>query len=275
MGDDYRWPQIAGPTGCAARRRSAGADRSEDTMTATTPRGPVLTLVGTLGLALTLVLVNGATTRDAPPVPVTAAPAAVTAAPDPAPPPGSPEPAASASASAPEAAAAPQAAFPTKAKFVGEASTAKGPIPIAITVDGGRAKAYVCDGKKIEAWLQGTAEKGVVELTGRKGARLSGRLVGDAVEGTVELAGYPEWTFSARATKSTRAGLYRASAGGTTTGWIVRDDAGREQVGMLRDASGAERPAPALDLGGTAPAAAVPGTAAPVDGDTDVLPSAS
>ena len=60
----------------------------EDTMTPTTPRGPVLTLVAMLGLALTLVLVNGATTRDAAAVPVAAAPAAVTAAADPAPPVG-------------------------------------------------------------------------------------------------------------------------------------------------------------------------------------------
>ena len=188
--------------------------------------------------------------------------------------PGSPSAASEPAAPATEALAEPPtAAFPAKAKFVGEAATAKGPIPIAITVDGGRAKAYVCDGKKIEAWLQGTAKDGTVELTGRKGARLSGKLVGDAVEGTVVLAGYPEWTFSAGATKSTRAGIYRASAGGATTGWIVRDDAGREQVGMLRDATGAERTAPPLDVAGPAPAAAVPGLPAAVDGDTDVLPT--
>jgi hypothetical protein len=176
-------------------------------MTPTTPRGPVLTLVAMLGLALTLVLVNGATTRDAAAVPVAAAPAAVTAAADPAPPSAAPEPA------TPAAAEPPAAAFPAKAKFVGEAPTAKGPIPIEITVDGGRAKAYVCDGKKIEAWLQGTAENGVVELTGRKGARLSGTLTGDAVEGTVVLAGHPEWTFSAGPTTSTRAELDRANPG--------------------------------------------------------------
>ena len=181
-------------------------------MTPTTPRGPVLTLVAMLGLALTLVLVNGATTRDAAAVPVAAAPAAVTAAADPAPRSVAPEPA------APTATEPPAAAFPETAKFVGEAPTAKGPIPIEITVDGGRAKAYVCDGKKIEVWLQGTAENGVVELTGRKGARLSGTLTGDAVEGTVVLAGYPEWTFSAGPTTSTRAELDRARAGLSATG---------------------------------------------------------
>ena len=184
-------------------------------MTPTTPRGPVLTLVAMLGLALTLVLVNGATTRDAAVVPVAAAPAAVTAAADPAPPSATPEPAAPTAGAAAEP---PAAAFPATAKFVGEAPTAKGPIPIEITVDGGRAKAYVCDGKKIEVWLQGTAEDGVVELTGRKGARLSGTLTGDAVEGTVVLAGYPEWTFSAGPTTSTRAELDRARAGLPATG---------------------------------------------------------
>jgi hypothetical protein len=183
-------------------------------MTPTTPRGPVLTLVATLGLALTLVLVNGATTRDAAAVPVAAAPAAVAAA-APAPPPAAPEPAVPTAGAAAEP---PAAAFPATAKFVGEAPTAKGPIPIEITVDGGRAKAYVCDGKKIEVWLQGTAEDGVVELTGRKGARLSGTLTGDAVEGTVVLAGHPEWTFSAGPTTSTRAELDRARAGLPATG---------------------------------------------------------
>jgi hypothetical protein len=183
-------------------------------MTPTTPRGPVLTLVAMLGLALTLVLVNGATTRDAAAVPVAAAPAAVTAAVDPAAPSAAPEPAAPETVAEPP----PTAAFPATAKFVGEAPTAKGPIPIEITVDGGRAKAYVCDGKKIEVWLQGTAEDGVVELTGRKGARLSGTLTGDAVEGTVVLAGHPEWTFSAGPTTSTRAELDRARAGLPATG---------------------------------------------------------
>jgi hypothetical protein len=182
-------------------------------MTPTTPRGPVLTLVAMLGLALTLVLVNGATTRDAAAVPVAAAPAAVTVA-DPAPPSAAPEPAAPETVAEPP----PTAAFPATAKFVGEAPTAKGPIPIEITVDGGRAKAYVCDGKKIEVWLQGTAEDGVVELTGRKGARLSGTLTGDAVEGTVVLAGHPEWTFSAGPTTSARAELDRARAGLPATG---------------------------------------------------------
>jgi hypothetical protein len=183
-------------------------------MTPTTPRGPVLTLVAMLGLALTLVLVNGATTRDAAAVPVAAAPVAVTAAVDPAAPSAAPEPAAPETVAEPP----PTAAFPATAKFVGEAPTAKGPIPIEITVDGGRAKAYVCDGKKIEVWLQGTAEDGVVELTGRKGARLSGTLTGDAVEGTVVLAGHPEWTFSAGPTTSTRAELDRARAGLPATG---------------------------------------------------------
>ena len=57
-----------------------------------------------------------------------------------------------------------------------------------------------------------------MELTGRKGARLSGTLTGDAVEGTVVLAGHPEWTFSAGPTTSTRAELDRARAGRPATG---------------------------------------------------------
>ena len=171
MGDDYPMAAGRGPQLGRHAGKPLPATRPptpEDTMTPTTPRGPVLTLVAMLGLALTLVLVNGATTRDAAAVPVAAAPAAVTAAVDPAPPMAAPR------TGRPRdrgGAWPPTAAFPATAKLIGEAPTAKGPIPIEITVDGGRAKAYVCN--KIEVWLQGTAEDGVVELTGRKGARLS------------------------------------------------------------------------------------------------------
>jgi hypothetical protein len=227
-------------------------------------RGPILTLVAVLGLAMVLVTVNTASSPADPVVAAAAAAVPAPPAPGPAGPPPDPAPV--------SAAVDPPPAFPPKAKFVGEAATKKGPIPIAITVDGGRAKAYVCDGKKVEAWLQGTAKDGAVELTGRRGARLSGTLQDDSVAGTLLLPDYPEWTFAAKATASTRAGLYRAAGAGATTGWIVRDDAGRDQVGISRDAAGVTRSAPLLDLAGPGPAAAVPGTPSLVDGDTDVLP---
>ena len=41
---------------------------------------------------------------------------------------------------------------------------------IAIAVKDGKAIAYVCDGKKIEAWLDGTLQGDTLALTGKGGA---------------------------------------------------------------------------------------------------------
>lgn len=229
-------------------------------------RGPIVTLVAVFGLALVLLLVNLSTTDAEPPAPLAQD---TSATPVPAP---SPTPSQSAAA---EPAAAPTepapSPFPEYAKYVGEATTAKKPIPVAITVDGGQAKAYVCDGKKIEAWLQGSAENGELRLTGRGENRLTGELTGDTVTGTVLIKGYPEWTFSATATDGKRAGVYRASGGGTTTGWIVRDEAGSDQVGISSDATGDPVPAPRLNVTTPEPASDALGTPVLVDGNTNVL----
>jgi hypothetical protein len=162
---------------------------------------PVLTLVVVAALAAVLFVANSlsapaAQTVAAPAPAASSAPAEPAVPPPPPPPPPPPTP--------------PPAVVVEKV-FAGRSSGNE--VTVAVAVKDGRAVAYVCDGKKIEAWLQGTAENGVVELTGRKGARLSGTLTGDAVEGTVVLAGHPEWTFSAGPTTSTRAELDRANPG--------------------------------------------------------------
>ena len=44
-----------------------------------------------------------------------------------------------------------------------------GAASLAIVVNNGKAIAYVCDGKKVEAWLNGTMANGQIDLTGAAG----------------------------------------------------------------------------------------------------------
>ncbi|HEY2192604.1 MAG TPA: hypothetical protein VGH76_09930 [Actinomycetospora sp.] len=209
-------------------------------------RAPIVTLATVVVLGLVLIVVDMAVQRPA----AAPAPAAPTVA---------------APAPAPAAAAAPApAAFPARAHYVGEVTSAGATIPIAVTVDGAHAKAYVCDGQDVEAWLQGTAGAGSLDASGRKGNHLTGHLDGDRLTGTVHLAGRPDAPFTADPTSGDRAGVYRQSVAGRTTGWIVRGDGG--QVGLSHDGSGAVAPAPPLP-----PAGPLPSGVAPVDGTTDVL----
>ncbi len=217
------------------------------------PRGPLLTLLAVFALGAAMLGVNIAASDPAAPPDTTSA--AATA------------PAASSGEATTTAAAAPTAApdpFPDRARYVGEAQTATGTIPVSITIDGDRAKVYVCDNRRIEAWLQGSARDGLVDARGRGANHLTGRHEGTQITGTVQITGYPEWSFTAQTSRDTTSGVYRASGGGRTTGWIVQDSSGR-QVGLSHDASGAVSPARTID-----PSALPPGAAA-VDGSTDVL----
>lgn len=121
-----------------------------------------------------------------------------------------------------------------------------GSATIAISVHEGVAIAYLCDGKKTEAWLQGTAADGRLRLTGRKGANLTGTFGGGRATGVVA-AGGREWKFTASAV-SKPSGLYRATAdvrgAKVVGGWIVLPDG--SQVGVLTT-DGVPAPAPSLD----------------------------
>jgi hypothetical protein len=138
------------------------------------------------------------------------------------------------------------AAFPAEASYVGR--TTKGDASIAITVKGGKAVAYLCDGRKTEAWLQGTATNGVLSLQGRGGAQLTGEVAGERVSGTVSTGG-AEWSFTASSARAP-AGLYRANAAvsgvPSKIGWIVQPDG--SEVGIL-NRNGAVEPAPPLGPG--------------------------
>lgn len=217
-------------------------------------RAPIVTLAAVVVLGLVLIGVDMAVQRPA--ADTAATPAAVAPAPAPATPPT-------------VVAAASPTAFPTRVRYVGDVVSEGVSIPIAITVDGGRAKAYVCDGRHVEAWLQGEASPGTpasLDATGRHGNHLTGQLDGDRLTGTVHLAGRPDAPFTASPATDPAAGVYRRAGADRTTGWIVGGNGG--QVGLSHDGTGAVGPAPPLPVAGPLPAGV-----APVDGTTDVLAS--
>ena len=120
---------------------------------------------------------------------------------------------------------------------------------VAVTLRGGKAVAYFCDGRDQESWLKGDVEAdGSMRLTGQKGAVLTGELTGRRIRGTVDM-GQREYGFTAdKALKPS--GLYRATAtvrgAEVDGGWIVLPD-GR-QVGILKR-EGKPSAAPRIDPG--------------------------
>lgn len=200
----------------------------------------------------------------------TASPSASASSSAPAAPASSPAPA-SASASP---TATPYAAGPARANY---ASKVKGGgATIAISVHDGQVVVYICNGSTLDEWFSGPiSSNGKVQLTGKNNATLTaaygvGEMTGSAVaHGT-------DFNFSAGAvSKSSGAGLYRATADvdGTTAkaGWIVLGDG--TKIGSLEPDSTSAAPsavsAPPLDLASRT--ATYKGTvlhAVPVDGVT-------
>jgi hypothetical protein len=187
-------------------------------------RGPFLTLLAVAGLAAVLLSVNIA--RE--PAPAAAPVAAPAVAPAPAPteaPPTTPP-------------------LPAEAAYAGR--TAGNEATIAIAVKDGRAVAYVCDGKKVEAWLEGTVDGSTLSLTGADGATVTGDLSDGAVFGEAAVKG-KHWPYSA-ALATPPAGTYRGrvSVQGVQKriGWNVLPDG--SVTGIVSDATGVA-PAPPLD----------------------------
>ncbi|MGQ0576180.1 MAG: hypothetical protein ACT4RN_18545 [Pseudonocardia sp.] len=120
-------------------------------------------------------------------------------------------------------------------------------VTVAIAVKDGRAVAYVCNGKKIEAWLEGTLQGDKLALSGKDGASVTGTVTEASTFGEVTAAG-KTWPYAAKGVQAP-AGLYegRADVRGVATriGWVVEDD-GRV-TGSYTDANGVTDTAPALD----------------------------
>ncbi len=202
-------------------------------------RGPVITLLAVAALAAVLLVVNMRTVaetaaRGSTP-PATAPPAAqvpvVTEPPDgPPPPAGQPAP--------------PPPAAPPQANYAGR--TSGNEATIAIAVEGGAASAYVCDGKQIESWLDGTIENGQLTLQGGDGDKVTGSVQDGAVFGTMSVQG-KQWPYSAQPAQAP-AGLYdgqgTVDGAPARVGWIVLQDG--SQVGVA-DIGGVRQPAPAID----------------------------
>jgi hypothetical protein len=161
----------------------------------------------------------------------------------------------------------PQPVFPPKADYVGTIPTAHGNYTVDITIDGGEAIAYACDGNTVEVLLRGGAVNGAVNLANNDNtSRLDGRLQGNAIVGTL-LIGERKLDFTAD-TAQPPAGLYVYENGGVRTTWII--DANGGVTGVQRQADGSTAPAPALSPHGTAVIHGHTVTATKVDSPTDV-----
>jgi hypothetical protein len=120
-----------------------------------------------------------------------------------------------------------------------------------VAVKDGKAVAYICDGKNVEAWLQGTLTGANLTLIAPNGSTITGTVDDKGSSGTVAVAG-KSWPYTATAVQTPQ-GLYqgRSDVRGVAKkiGWIVLPDG---QVGV-QTAAGVSVPAPPLDptnLGG-------------------------
>ncbi|MFJ6834972.1 hypothetical protein [Streptomyces sp. NPDC091209] len=118
---------------------------------------------------------------------------------------------------------------------------------VAISLRGGKAIAYFCDGHDKESWLKGDVEDdGTMKLTGGNGDELNGALHGKRIRGTAYVGGQRYGFTADRAIKPS--GLYRATAtvrgAKVDGGWIVLP--GGKQVGVV-ERDGTPSAAPAID----------------------------
>ena len=147
-------------------------------------------------------------------------------------------------------------------------------VTLAVATDGDKAAAYVCNGKTIEAWLQGSVNGNQVSLTGTKGANLTGSLSGLDMFGTVTASAGLSFPFSAELSPRP-AGVFQARIAvnglATRIGWAVLPDG--TQLGVAV-AGTTKYPAPPLDLSNDSfTLGGASFTAAPVAGkDTVVSP---
>jgi hypothetical protein len=147
-------------------------------------------------------------------------------------------------------------------------------VTLAVATDGDKAAAYICNGKTIEAWLQGSVHGNQVSLSGNQGASLTGSLSGLDMFGTVTASTGLSFPFAAELSPRP-AGVYQARIAvnglATRIGWAVLPDG--TQLGVAV-AGKTKYPAPPLDLSnGSFTLDGASFTAAPVAGqDTVVSP---
>jgi hypothetical protein len=206
---------------------------------------PLATLVAVVllgaGLLVANMLSNPANQTTAAPAPSAAAAAA----------PGEP-------AAAEPAPAEPAPVEPAVVEKAYTGRSAGNEVTVAIAVKNGKAVAYACDGKKIEAWMEGALAGDQLTLKG-KSSSLSASVSEKATLGSITVNG-AEWPFSAKGVQAP-AGLYEGrgvlKGVAARVGWIVEDNG---KVTGTANVNGEPQPAPPID-----PAAP---TAITVDGNT-------
>ena len=121
-------------------------------------------------------------------------------------------------------------------------------VTLAVVTDGDKAAGYVCNGRNVEAWLQGSVHGDQVSMTGLHGAGLTGSLSGLAMFGTVTPGAGLSFPFSAELSPEP-AGVYQAriTVDGLATriGWVVLPDGTQMGVAV---AGATKYAAPPLDL---------------------------
>ncbi|TCC07730.1 hypothetical protein [Kribbella soli] len=197
-------------------------------------RSPLVTLAATAVGLVGLLVVNSTQTGS----PAAAPTATQTATADP-----TPTPTTAAPTTPEQTSATPEQTTPPAAQnqvvYVGR--TAAREATLAVAVKGAKAVAYICDGRRVEAWLTGTFSSGQLVLRSRTGERLTGVVTAKAASGELTLRGRP-LRFTATLAPPP-AGLYRAKNSTSTIGWIVLPDG--SQVGIDND--GTPAAAPPLD----------------------------
>lgn len=145
-------------------------------------------------------------------------------------------------------------------------------VTLAVVADGDKAAGYVCNGRTVEAWLQGSVHGDQVSMTGLHGAGLTGSLSGLALFGTVTPGAGLSFPFSAELSPEP-AGVYQAriTVDGLATriGWAVLPDGTQMGVAV---AGTTKYAAPPLDLSNHSfTLGGARFTASDVDGDQTVV----
>ncbi|TDO44836.1 hypothetical protein EV651_13120 [Kribbella sp. VKM Ac-2571] len=162
----------------------------------------------------------------------------------------------------PSATPATTPATPNRPTAVYAGKTTEREATVAIAVKNGRAVAYVCDGRRLEAWLTGTFRDNQVAVRSRTGERLIAAVAAKSATGFLTLRG--RTLRFAINVAGPPAGLYRSASKSRTIGWIVLPDG--SQVGVDND--GTPAPAPRLDPArGVASVGGVRVTAQSITGD--------
>jgi hypothetical protein len=224
---------------------------------------PLATLLSVVLLGAALLVVNMLGTPDTAPSQAAAAQVTPTA-------PAVVGP--TAPAAAPSDPPEPTAQPPVVAEKAYTGRSAGNEVTVAVAVKDGRAVAYVCDGKKVEAWMEGTLAGDALSLTG-KTSSIIGTVDEKASFGTVVVDG-KEWPFSARGVAAP-AGLYegRGILRGVATrvGWIVDGD-GKVTGVVNRDGRRSAAPALDPDAPGATRIDGTPVTVKAIAGDDTVVP---